>query len=47
MKLTLLDWCKQNVEQGNRILNEWTGIDIENNRVDITKISYGSNKKML
>ena len=39
MKITLLEWCKQNIEQGNRILKEWTGIDIENNNIDINKIS--------
>lgn len=38
MKISLLDWCNQNIEQGNRILSEWTGIDIEYNvyRMDMT-----------
>ena len=38
----LYNWCLKNPDKGDRILNEWTGIDIDNNKRDITEVSYGS-----
>lgn len=42
----LTTWCNNHGEQGKRLLQEWTGIDENENPVDINIISYGSYKKM-
>lgn len=46
-KNSLVEWCNNHEEQGKRILQEWTGIDEYGNQVDINKISYGSNKRLI
>lgn len=41
----LKQWCLEN--NAINIINEWTGIDINNKEVDIDSITHGSSKKML
>ena len=43
----LYTWCTQNGEWGQQILNEWQGIDVNGNEIDIHKIAKASNKKVL
>jgi len=37
----LIDWCNNNGERGKRLLKEWTGIDANNNPIDIKNVTYG------
>ena len=45
-KNSLKTWCQTTKEYGQQLLQEWTGLDENNNPIDIHKISYGSNKKV-
>lgn len=42
----LLDWCAENNGFGERLLKEWTGVDVDGNSVDINQVYKGSNKRM-
>lgn len=42
----LIDWCKENKEFGDLLLSQWTGMDENNNIVEISTISKGSNIKL-
>lgn len=45
-KNSLIKWCKQNGEYGLQLLQEWTGLDENDNPIEINEISYASNKKV-
>lgn len=38
----LIDWCNQNGEWGQQLLSEWTGLDADNNIININNYTYGS-----
>lgn len=42
----LSDWCAENGDFGERLLKEWTGIDVDGNSVDINQVCKGSNIRM-
>ena len=42
----LLDWCAENNGFGERLLKEWTGVDVDGNTVDINQVHKGSNWRM-
>jgi len=41
----LLTWCKNNGEQGERLMQEWVGLDEEGNSIKIDEIARASSKK--
>lgn len=45
-KNSLRTWCQTTKEYGQRLLQEWVGIDDNNNPIVINEVSYGSNKKV-
>lgn len=48
--MNLLDWCNANYDidnQGEHIIEQWTGLDENNNAIDITSITAKSGIKML
>ena len=45
-KNNLENWCKNNGELGQQIQQEWTGLDENNKPIEITEVSFGSNKKV-
>lgn len=46
MIVTLLEWCNTNGTIGQEIKSEWTGLDKDNNYIDISLITKGSGRKM-
>ena len=42
----LYTWCLNNSAYGNQIIQEWTGLDEDDNAVDMNKITYGSGRKV-
>lgn len=42
----LKTWCENNGAYGNQLIQEWTGLDKDDNKVNITKITYGSSRKV-
>lgn len=44
---SLLNWCLKNKEYGNRYIEEWVGLDINNNTISMEEVSYASTKKVL
>lgn len=42
----LSTWCATHIDRGSSIINEFIGLDSENNKVSIDNISYGSKKKL-
>lgn len=47
--MNILDWCNINCDidnQGEHILKQWTGLDENNNTIDITNITAKSGRKM-
>ena len=44
---SLKQWCDEHGEIGDKVDEQWTGIDEEGNKHDINDISYGSHTKML
>lgn len=46
-KNSLFAWCQKNGEFGQRLIEEWTGIDEKGNRIKMTEITYGSRRNML
>lgn len=45
-KNSLSAWCQTNGEWGQQIIQEWTGLDENNNPININEVAYGSNKKV-
>ena len=43
---SLYNWCMENGVYGQQLLQEWTGLDENNTQIAITKVSYGSQKKV-
>ena len=43
---SLYDWCQNNGEWGQQLLQEWTGLDENNNTIDINNIARGTHKKV-
>lgn len=46
-KNSLSTWCSNNTEQGQIIINGWTGISEDGQHYTMNEVSYGSNIKML
>ena len=44
--MLLIDWCNQNGNFGEQLLNQWVGVDIDGNRLDINSITHGCGKKV-
>lgn len=42
----LYTWCLNNGEFGQRLINEWTGLDENNIKVDMDSVSSGSHKRV-
>lgn len=42
----LATWCSNNGEYGQKLINEWVGVDSDNNKIDMMNVTYGSNKKV-
>ena len=45
-KNSLLDWCQENSEFGQQLLQEWTGLDENNNPININEVARASKKKI-
>lgn len=45
-RIGLYEWCQEHGERGQQLLQEWTGLDEDNNPIDINEVSYGSGKKV-
>ena len=45
-KCSFIKWCQENNERGKQLLNEWTGLDENNNPIEMYEVSYGSEKKV-
>ena len=43
---SLLTYCNQNGDWGQRLKAEWTGLDSEGNQISMNDITYGSNKSV-
>lgn len=46
IKNSLKTWCQNNSKYGQQLLQEWTGLDENNNSIDIAEVSYASTKKV-
>lgn len=46
LRQKLIEWCAENGKFGERLLKEWTGIDVDGNTVDVNQVYKGSNKRM-
>lgn len=42
----LYTWCLNNGEFGQRLINEWTGLDENDIKVDMDSVSSGSHKRV-
>lgn len=40
----LLDWCTSNIEKGERIIHEWTGLDANGNKINLNISPYSNSK---
>ena len=45
-KNSLKTWCQEHGAFGQQLLQEWVGLDENNNKIEINEISYGSKKKV-
>lgn len=51
MRKSLYEWCQENGEYGQYVINNWLGIEVDNNgciikkNVNIYDVSYGTSKK--
>lgn len=43
---SLYDWCIENGEFGQRLINEWTGVCDDGNHYEMVEVSYGSAKQL-
>ncbi len=43
---SLLKWCEEQGEFGEKIISEWTGLDKDDQEINMNNISKGSHKKM-